>query len=128
MSTILSNLDVHVYAPGRDITGEATAAVTAKTFLAISGDRTMGGNIAVATAGAGARVFGVAKWDAATGQVVGVARATGVVRVVAGAAITAGVEVQSDAAGHAVPLSSGKPAGLAIATAASGADAQIALY
>jgi hypothetical protein len=127
MSTVLNNLDVHIYQPGFRLTGEASAPVSRATFLAISGDRTAGGNLSVATAGAGARVFGVAAWDAATGQLVGVARG-GVVRVICGAApLAAGVEVQSDIAGLAVVLSTGTAAGYTVAAAAAGAEAQIAL-
>jgi hypothetical protein len=128
MSTVLNNLDVHVYAPGRNITGEASAPVAAKTFLGIAGDRTMGGNLSVATATAGGRVFGVAAYDAATGQLVGVARG-GVVRVITGAvALGAGVAVASDAAGHAVAAGSGIAAGFTVAASAIGADAQVALF
>ncbi|MCW2685515.1 MAG: hypothetical protein JWR37_405 [Mycobacterium sp.] len=128
MSTVLNNLDVHAYAPGRNITGEAFAPVVAKTFLGIAGDRTMAGSISVATATAGGRVFGVAAFDAAAGQLVGVAR-NGVVRVICGAAaLAAGVDVQSDAAGKAVAVSSGKPAGYTIAAAAVGAEALVALF
>jgi hypothetical protein len=128
MSTILNNLDVHIYEPGHNITAEATAPVSGKTFLGISGDRTMGGSLSVATAAAGGRVFGVAKWDATTGQLVGVARG-GVVRVITGAvALTAGVEVQSDAAGKAVVKSTGIAVGLTVAASAAGAEGQIALY
>ncbi len=46
MSTTITNASV--YDPGANITAEATATVTARTFLAISGSRTSGGNIAVA--------------------------------------------------------------------------------
>lgn len=45
-----------VYDPGADITGEATDAITARRFLAISGNRVSGGNIAVAHATAAGRV------------------------------------------------------------------------
>lgn len=71
----MANENVGVYEPGRDITGKATAAVTGKRFLKISGDRnTTSGNISVAHADAGGRVCGVSKYDAASGEIVGVAR------------------------------------------------------
>jgi Uncharacterized conserved protein (DUF2190) len=129
MSTILSNLGVHVFSPGRDITGETTALVVERTFLAISGPRTGGGNLAVATAGTGARAFGVAKWSTVTvGDLVGVARG-GVVRVTTGAvALAAGVEVQSDANGKAVAKSTGIALGFTVDASAAGADALVALY
>ncbi|MGU3583061.1 capsid cement protein [Rhodococcus sp. C26F] len=119
---------IQVYSPGQAITVEATGAVAQSTFVAVSGNRTAGGgNIAASTAGAGVRALGVAAADAATGQVVAVHRA-GVVRVVAGAAIAAGAEVEVGAAGKAVTLAAGKAVGLALTAAASGAHAEIALY
>ena len=51
-----------------------------------------------------------------------------IVPVTAGAAITAGQEVQSDATGQAIPLAAGKPAGLAMSGAAAGADCQVKIY
>ncbi len=125
MSTPLTN--VRVYEPGRDLTAEATAAVTAKTFVAVSGDRGAAGNIAVAPASAGGRVAGVAKDDATTGQLVGVARG-GVVKVTAGDDITAFAEVEVGSDATAVPKSSGVAVGYTITGASSGGDAQVSLY
>lgn len=125
MSTTLTN--VRVYEPGRDITGEATGAITAKTFLKISGNRTSGGNIAVVTATAAGRVCGVAKHDAASGALVSIARG-GVVKVTASANIAAGAEVEVASGGQAVTKSSGVAVGYAITGATSGGDAEISLY
>jgi hypothetical protein len=125
MSTTITN--VRVYEPGRDITAQASAAVTGKRFVAISGNRTAGGNLAVAPAAAAGRVFGVAATDAAIGGLVRVARA-GVVRVVAAGAIAAFAEVQVGANGTAATLAAGKAVGFAITAAADAADAEIALY
>lgn len=81
MSTTLPN--VRVYEPGRDITAEVTAApVTIKRFVKIAGNRTGAGNLAITTAGAGERAFGVAADNAAVGKLVRVARG-GVVKVTA---------------------------------------------
>lgn len=127
MSTILGNPSI--YAPGADITAQATAAVIARRFVAISGDRVSGGNIAVAPAPAGSRAFGVTAHDGATGQLVTVVRgASRVVKVAAGAAIAAGAEVEVGAAGKAIPKASGVAVGYAITGAASNTDAEISLY
>jgi hypothetical protein len=102
-----------IYDPGQDITGQATTAVTAKRFLAISGNRTAGGNIAVAHAAAGGRVCGVAGNDAAVNELVRVVRGNSrVVRVTAEANIAAFPEVQVGANGQALTK----------------ADAEISLY
>jgi hypothetical protein len=130
MSTTITT-NVGVYSPGRDITGEATAAITAKTFLAITGDRstTSGGNIAVAPATAAGRIVGVARNDAATGQLVTIARGNSrVVKVTANGTIAAFAEVQVGANGQAVTKSSGVAVGYALTGATSGVDAEISLY
>ncbi|WP_197420216.1 hypothetical protein [Mycobacterium sp. NAZ190054] len=80
MSTTIQQ--AHVYAPGESITAEATAPVAARRVVKVSGNRTATGNLAVATAAAGAVALGVAANDAAAGQLVRVARG-GVVRVIA---------------------------------------------
>lgn len=135
-----SNLATPLYEDGDELTCFCTANVTGKTFVKISADRQAGGfpagitdqitggNVSVAPAGAGDKVFGVAQYDQVSGNLVTVQRAIKVMPVTAGAAITAGQEVQSDASGHAIPLAAGKAAGLAIGNAANTADAQIALY
>ena len=127
MSTTLTNSSV--YSPGQDITAEATASITARTFLAISGNRTAGGNIAVTTATAAGRVCGVAGNDAANGGLVTVVRGNSrVVRVTTAGIIAAGAEVEVGAAGKAVTKASGIAVGYAVTGAASGADAEISLY
>jgi hypothetical protein len=138
-----SNLAQEYYEDADEITCFATANVVGKTFVGISAARQLGGpnlvgggitdsitggNVSVATAAAGGKVFGVAMYDAPQGTLVPVYRYSHVMPVTAGAAITAGQEVQSDASGNAIPLAAGKPAGLAIDSCASGADAQISLY
>jgi hypothetical protein len=128
------------YEDADELTCFCTANVVSKTFVAISAarqhgnpregvtDAIVGGNVSVATAGAGAKVFGVAAYDALQGNLVQVWRVNHIVPVIAGAALTAGTEVQSDAAGNAIPLAAGKAAGLAIDDCASGSPAQIVLY
>lgn len=117
-----------VYDPGRDITGRATAAVTGKRFVKITGNRS-GGNVAVAPCAEGDRSCGVAKYDAPQGEIVGLARGKDrVVRVTAGANIAAGQEVQAGAGGVAIPAAAGAKLGYAFTAAANGADAEISLY
>ncbi|MFD6516542.1 DUF2190 family protein [Rhodococcus sp. NPDC060176] len=120
--------NIDVYSPGADITANATADVTAKRFVRITGNR-VDSNIAVAHAAAAGRVFGVAKHDAASGDLVGLARGNArIVKVTAGAAISAFAEVEVGADGKAITLAAGKAVGVAVTAAASGADAQISLY
>jgi hypothetical protein len=128
MSTTISGSGT-VYDPGQTITGQATAAVTAKRFLAVSGSRAAGGNVSVAPATAAGRTCGVAGNDAAIGELVRVVRGNSrVVKVTASGAIAAGAEVEVGAAGQAVTKAAGVAVGYAITAAASGADAEISLY
>lgn len=118
-----------VYAPGEDITAQATAPVIARRFVAISGNRAAGGNVTVAPPAAGARVFGVAATDAATGQLVRVVRgASRVVRVTASGAIAANTEVQATVDGKAATKAAGIAVGYTVTAAADGAAAEISLY
>ncbi|AZI61354.1 DUF2190 family protein [Rhodococcus qingshengii] len=117
-----------VYAPGATLTGQATAAVVKSTFVAVSGNRIAnGGNVAVATATAAGRSFGVAAHDAATGELVTIHRA-GTVRVLTAGVLAAFDEVEVGATGKAVKLAAGKAVGYALSGAASGALAEIHLY
>ena len=127
MSTTISNPSV--YDPGKDITAEATAPVTARRFLTISGNRTAGGNVAVTMAATGARTCGVAGNDAASGGLVRVVRGNSrVVKVTASGAIAAGSEVQIAANGTAATKSAGVAVGYAITGAADATDAEVSLY
>jgi hypothetical protein len=124
----MANENVGVYEPGRDITGRASAAVTGKRFLKISGNRSSG-NIAVAPADAAGRVCGVAKYDAASGEIVGVARGNSrVTHVTADGAIAAFAEVEVGTTGKAKTKTAGIAVGYALTAAADGADAEISLY
>lgn len=120
----MSSIDV--YTPGADVTGVASAAVTGKRLVKISGNRS-GGNVSVAPADAGGRAFGVARDDAATGQLVAVARQR-VVRVTAGAGIAAFAEVEVGSAGKVVTKASGVAVGFALTGASTDTDAEISLY
>jgi hypothetical protein len=126
----MANENYGIYEPGANITGKASAAVTGKRFLKISGNRaTDTGTITVAHADAGGRVCGVSKYDAASGAIVGVMRGNSrVVSVTAGANIAAFAEVEVGTAGQAITKASGVAVGYAITAATSGGDAEISLY
>lgn len=132
-----TNEAIHYYEPGTRITGKASAGITGKRFLKISGNRTSGplvqstqsndttegGVYQVAQATANTDfVIGVAGWDAASGELVPII-SEGVVTVTSGAAITAGLPVMTDAAGKVITATgaSARVVGVAM-TAASGAD------
>ena len=127
MSTTLTNPSV--YDPGANITAEATGAITARRFLAISGNRAAGGNLAVVHATAAGRICGVAGNDAASGELVTVVRGNSrVVKVTAVANISAFAEVEVGANGQATPLASGVAVGYAVTGATAAGIAEISLY
>jgi predicted RecA/RadA family phage recombinase len=112
--------------PGQQVTAQATATVTGKRFVNISGNRTANGNYSVAHATAAGSVFGVSKYDAASGDPVGVIRG-GIVPVTAGGTIAAGARVEVGTNGQAVTLASGIAVGTCCDAATNGNDARIAL-
>jgi len=123
----MANECTPLFRPGRDITGLTTGAVTGKTFVDVSATRGADGMIKVATAAGGAKAFGVAKYDAASGALVGILRG-GVVPVTAGGTIAFGAEVEVGTAGKAITLASGKAVGKAVEAGTNGNDIQIAFY
>lgn len=114
--------------PGTDLTAVATKAVTGKTFLAYSKDMQRG-LISVAPAEAGAATAGVAKYDAAETEKVGVARgAARIVTVTAAGSIKPGNPVVVGENGKAAAHSeSGEIVGWCVNTAEEGDDALISL-
>lgn len=119
-----------IYEPGADLTGKASAGVTGGRFLAITGNRdAITGTIVVAHATAAGRTCGVSKRDAATGDLVPIARGNSrVVQVTAAANIAAFAEVEVGTNGQAITKTSGVAVGYAVTAATSGADAEISLY
>lgn len=100
-----------------DETVRVTADVVGKTFGATSADIQSGpalttvalgtydgGNLQAATCGLGIKPDGVFAYNQASGGVVPFLKSGSTLPVTAGAGVTAGQEVQSDAAGKAVPL------------------------
>ena len=136
-----SNECIPFLLPGQIRTVNCAQAITGKCFVKITAPRIGGGANGLSTdvenlpqAGpctvAGEAILGVSQYDGAVGTNIGVyMRGSGVtVPITAGAAITAGNQVQTDANGHAVPLSTGIAVGYAIDSAASSADCEIHLY
>lgn len=126
----MKNENYGVYEPGANITGKASAAITGKRFVKISGNRaTDTGTLTVAHADAAGRVAGVSKYDAALGALVGIARGNSrVVFVTAAANIAAFAEVEVGVNGQAITKASGVAVGYAVTAATSGGDAEISLY
>lgn len=67
------NIAHDLYKPGMDITAVAGETLTGRRFAALTGD-TAGGNAVVRTATVGELPAGVIKYDAAAGELVGLAR------------------------------------------------------
>lgn len=107
-----ANIAEAYYDPGDDLNGQTTATITGRRFIKVSGAKqigsqalatdTLGGSILVAPCGAGQRAIGVADYDSAVDSKVGIVRGKKVFPVEAGAAMTAGQEVMSDATGRAI--------------------------
>lgn len=104
--------------PNMRFSAEAGAVVERRRFVKIDSDEKG------VKAGAGEAVIGASIVDADIGEVLEIAN--GIVMVEAGAAITAGSEVQSDANGKAIPLDQGHVAGIAM-TNASGDGSLVAV-
>lgn len=112
------------------VTGTPSAAVVGKRFVSISGDRAADGTYTIAPTGNAGKAIGVAAWDAGVGARVTVVTITSgdIVPVKAGAALTAGASVMSDATGQAIVATTGATGlGICLTGCASGADAQILL-
>ena len=113
--------------PGTDITALATTDVTGKTFAAYSGAM-KSGNISITTAQAGTATAGVIKYDAQTGNLVGLARGSGrVVTVKTSSELSAGDAVEVAADGTATLADTGIIVGWAADNADAGTDALISL-
>lgn len=141
-----ANICVPLFKGGeKDQTVRVTAAVVGKTFGAISATIESGpelttatlpstydgGNLRAATCGAGLKADGVFAYDQPTvGGIVPLIRQQGgaVVPVTAGAAITAGVQVEVGANGKAITFASGIPVGKATTTAVLNGDCYVELY
>lgn len=115
-----------LFRPGANVTVKTTAAVTGKTFVALSATPDADGQLKAATAGAGVKAFGVAARDIDSGAYGSILRG-GIVNVTAGGNIAVGAEVEVASGGKAVTLASGKPVGTACSTGTNNNDVLIAL-
>lgn len=136
---------IPLFEDGERPTAAVSAVVGGGKFVKVSGDMQhspildvaaplTGGNLmVVAQCVAGEKAIGVSTWDAAAiGDVVGVMGPTLIVPMVAGAAITFGQKVMSDAAGLPVPWTSAASEannanGIALNSAGGGATVWVAL-
>lgn len=113
--------------PGTDLTAVAAVDVTGKTFVAYAGPM-RNGNIAVRPAAAGEPVAGVAKYDAKTDQLVGVARGSArVITVTTEVALKAGDPIEVGDGGRATKATTGTVVGWAADDAEANTDALISL-
>ncbi|MBM7280359.1 DUF2190 family protein [Gordonia rubripertincta] len=116
-----------LFRPGVDVTALASAAVTGKTFVGVSGNRDAAtGLVKVSPATAASKPFGVASNDAASGATLSIKRG-GIIPVTAGGTIAAGAQVEIGSGGKVVTLASGVPVGLALDAGTSNNDVLIAL-
>lgn len=130
------------YEPGADLTGHVTQSggVVGCRFAAIDAtgeghptrtvtDATDGGNLPVKYPAAGGATVGVFGYDAAQGRKVKLVRGPGkVVPILCDGALAAGAEVEADATGRAVVLSTGVARGKVWRDAADDTLAMIELY
>lgn len=122
----MQNVCQPLFDDGNTITGRASADVTGKRLVKISGNAT-DGVPAVNHATAAGRVFGAAAYDAASGTILPIIR-KGVVPILATGAIAAFAQVEVAANGTVSTLASGVAVGYALFDAADATDALIALY
>ncbi|KAF0967827.1 DUF2190 family protein [Gordonia sp. YY1] len=120
----MTNESKPLFRPAAAITARATAAVTGSRLVAPSG--TYDGTMPVAHCGDGASPLGVASADIPSGQL-GTLLREGIVPVTAGATVTAGQSLQSDAQGRVVPHTTGRTVGTAVATGTTGLPTYVAL-
>ena len=113
-----------LFRPAAAITARATTAVTGSRLVAPSG--AYDGTMPVTHCGDGASPLGVASADIPSGQL-GTLLREGVIPVTAGATVTAGQSLQSDAQGRVIPRTTGRTVGLAVANGTTGLPTYVAL-
>jgi Uncharacterized conserved protein (DUF2190) len=126
----VANECIPLYRPGGDLTVLTTAAVTGKTFVAVSATRdATTGHIKAATATAAGGTLGVAARDIASGAYGPVICTPGIiVPVTAGGTIAFGAEVEVGANGKAVTIASGVAVGRAVEAGTNNNDILVKLY
>lgn len=138
-----ANICVPLFKGGdKDTTVRVTADVVGKTFGAISANIQSGpvittavlpttydgGNLQMATCGAGLKADGVFAYDQTSGGVVPVLGSGNIVPVTAGGTVTAGQQVEVGSNGRAITLASGIAVGKATTSATVGNDCFVDLY
>lgn len=121
----MANDCIPLYRPGADLTAVASADVTGKRFVDITGpvNAKNGTLMTAAPATAAGKALGVAARDAVSGARFPIILGPGhVVPVTAGGAVTAGDEVEAGTDGKAVKLASGESLGRALSTAVADGD------
>jgi hypothetical protein len=130
---------IGAYKPGENVPFCATAAVLEGRFVKITAAQQTNGSYSAAHCGAGEAAVAVSQRDAIVEEPAGRINAgaavpihdqrrhfegmtQGVPRVVAGAAVAAGAQVQSDATGRAITLAGGVSLGVAATVAAQAGD------
>ncbi len=128
----MANECLPLFDPGSALTATASAAVTGKRFVGVTGALNAATGVlpTVAHATAATRALGVAVRDTASGARLTVETRPGsVVPVTCAAAITAGAEVEVGSTGRATTLAAGKPVGQALSTTtAADTDVFVRLY
>lgn len=124
-----TNPAVPFWDEGNTLTCHASAAVTGKRFVTVSGARVEGNpSVAHAAGTAATRALGVSAYDAPIGTKLSVYSAPGLVMpVTAAVAITAGQLIYSAADGRATNVATGLEVGVALDDAAAGADCPVKL-
>jgi hypothetical protein len=115
----------NVWSDDRAVTAKASGAIPGSRFVKLVAGGTFQ-QPKVALCGAGEQAFGVSGWTVADGENVTVQQ-LGTWTVTASTNLTAPVEVQSDAAGKAVVVSTGKRLGSVYSDAVANADAAVRL-
>ena len=126
----MANECIPFYEPAARITAKASAVVTGKRLVKVTGDRSTDGNVTAGPATAADTVIlGVADRDAPADGLFGVIKSPGiVVPVEAAGAISAGEAVQVGSAGRVAAFSTGTRVGVAVASASDGEDCAVALF
>lgn len=109
------------FAPGRDVTFIASAAVTGGRLVEVTGNMTVAHAAAAST-----KVVGVASFDAAANTEVGVSTG-GVHPLLASAAVAAGDKVAATAGGQVAPAAANPAVGTALEAIAAAATGRVAL-
>lgn len=100
--TTQANESVPLYRPGKEITVVADGAISGKRAVKTNASKTSGNNLhVIQCAVLGERPDGIAMYDAATGETLGIHR-DGVLFVDAGATVTAGQQVMVDGTGRVI--------------------------